>query len=269
MFLANHPQALRHQIARHYPKLDLVSVLTERDAEDYRAVLGGRVNVVRVPNAAPDLGTRRVGDAKVVVAAGRLTRQKGFDLLIDAYAQVAHRYPDWQLHIYGSGEERGRLLAQILRLGLERQVRLMGYSAELSEKLSQAALYVMSSRVEGFPMVLLEAMAVGLPVVSFDCPNGPADLVRQGTNGVLVPAGDVGGLADALCARDGRPGASSADGGGGASHRQGVRHRPDQSPVGDAVRRAVPQVARDREDLWLTFRVARSSSSARWARAPP
>ena len=152
------------------------------------------------------LGTRRTGDAKVVVAAGRLTRQKGFDLLIDAYAQVAYSYPDWQLHIYGSGEERGRLLAQILRLGLERQVRLMGYSAELSEQMSQAALYVMSSRVEGFPMVLLEAMSVGLPVVSFDCPNGPADLVRQGTDGVLVRAGDVGGLADALCAVMSDPG---------------------------------------------------------------
>ena len=199
LFLANHPPALRRQIARHYPKLDLVSVLTERDAEDYRALLGGSVHVVRVPNAAPDPGTPRTGDAKVVVAAGRLARQKGFDLLVDAYAQVAQRYPDWQLHIYGSGDERGRLLAQILRLGLERQVRLMGYSANLSEAMSRAALYVMSSRVEGFPMVLLEAMAVGLPVVSFDCPNGPADLVRQGTNGVLVPNGDVGGLADALC----------------------------------------------------------------------
>ena len=206
LFLANHPAALRHQIARHYPKLDLVSVLTERDAEDYRAFLGGHVRVVRVPNAVPDPGTRRAGGAKVVVAAGRLTRQKGFDLLVDAYAQVAHRYPDWQLHIYGAGEERGRLLAQILRLRLERQVRLMGYSGALSEQLSQAALYVMSSRVEGFPMVLLEAMAVGLPVVSFDCPNGPADLVRQGTNGVLVRAGDVGGLADALCTMMADPG---------------------------------------------------------------
>ncbi len=206
LFLANHPPALRRQIARHYPKLDLVSVLTERDAEDYRAYLGGRVRVVRVPNAVPDPGIRRAGDAKVVIAAGRLTRQKGFDLLVDAFAQVAHRYPDWQLHIYGSGEERGRLLAQILRLRLERQVRLMGYSGTLSEKLSQAALYAMSSRVEGFPMVLLEAMAVGLPVVSFDCTNGPADLVRQGANGVLVPAGDVGGLADALCTMMADPG---------------------------------------------------------------
>ena len=220
-------------------------MLTERDAEDYRAVLGGRVRVVRVPNAARDPGTRRAGDAKVVVAAGRLTRQKGFDLLVDAYAQVAHRYPDWQLHIYGSGEERGRLLAQIHRLGLERQVRLMGYSGTLSEQLSQAALYVMSSRVEGFPMVLLEAMAVGLPVVSFDCPNGPADLVRQGTNGVLVRAGGRGRPGRRAVCGDGRPGPSSADGGGGQSHGEGVRHRPDQSPVGDPVRRAVPRAARE------------------------
>lgn len=199
LFLANHPPALRHQIARHYPELDLVSVLTERDAEDYRALLGGRVRVVRVPNAVPEQDAPRARGAKVVVAAGRLTRQKGFDLLVDAYAQVAHRYPDWQLHIYGSGDERGRLLAQVRRLGLDGQVRLMGYSDKLSERMAEAALYVMSSRVEGFPMVLLEAMAVGLPVVSFDCTNGPADLVEQGRNGVLVRAGDVGGLADALC----------------------------------------------------------------------
>jgi glycosyltransferase involved in cell wall biosynthesis len=206
MFLANHPARLRRQIERHYPRLDLVSVLTERDADDYRSLLGNRVRIERVPNAVPDPGSYRTGDAKVVVAAGRLTRQKGFDLLVDAYAQVARRHPDWQLHIYGSGPERDRLLAQIRRLDLGGRVRLMGYTDRLSVQMSRAAIYVMSSRVEGFPMVLLEAMAVGLPVVSFDCPNGPADLVRQGSNGTLVPAGDVRGLADALSAVMADPG---------------------------------------------------------------
>jgi glycosyltransferase involved in cell wall biosynthesis len=200
MFLANHPAALQRRIAQEYPRLDVISALTERDAEDYRDLLGSQVRVVRMPNAVPDPGVRRSGDAKVVVAAGRLVGQKGFDLLVAAYAQVAVRHPDWQLHIYGAGPDRLPLHAQIHRLGLQQQVRLMGFTDRMSERMSQAALYVMSSRAEGFPMALLEAMAVGLPVVSFDCRNGPGDLVGHGVNGLLVRPGDVGGLADAMCA---------------------------------------------------------------------
>jgi glycosyltransferase involved in cell wall biosynthesis len=86
------------------------------------------------------------------------------------------------------------------RLGLDGRVRLMGYTDELLARMAGASAYVMSSRSEGFPLVLLEAMAVGLPVVSFDCRNGPADIVRHARDGLLVPDRDVAGLADALCA---------------------------------------------------------------------
>jgi glycosyltransferase involved in cell wall biosynthesis len=200
MFLANHPGPLRAQIARHYPRLDLVSTLTERDADEYRALLGGRTPVVRMPNAAPATALTATGRSKVVVAAGRLVLQKGFDLLVDAWSLVAGTHPDWELHVYGAGEDRAALENRIRRHRLTGRVRLMGYTDDLLQQMSQASVYVMSSRAEGFPMVLLEAMAVGLPVVSFDCRNGPADLICHGRNGVLVPPRDVPGLARELAA---------------------------------------------------------------------
>ncbi len=198
LFLQQHPEALRRHIARHYPRLDAVSSLTERDALDYRDLLGGRTRVVRMPNAAPATALRRHGEARVVLAAGRLTRQKGFDLLLDAWVGVARRHPGWQLHVYGSGPERDALVAQADRLGLGGSVRLRGYTDDLLTKMAEASAFVMSSRVEGFPMVLLEAMAVGLPVVSFDCRNGPADMIRHGRSGLLVPDRDVAALSRSL-----------------------------------------------------------------------
>ena len=111
-------------------------MLTERDAEDYRACLGGQRPGRAGAERRPATGhLSQPGDAKVVVAAGRLARQKGFDLLVDAYAQVAHRYPRLAAaHLRVGPEERGRLLAQILRLGLERQVRLMGYTDDAARR---------------------------------------------------------------------------------------------------------------------------------------
>jgi glycosyltransferase involved in cell wall biosynthesis len=198
MYLDNHPVRLRRRIARGYRRLDAVSALTERDAEDYRRLLGDSTRVVRMPNAAPRTELRSPGDAEVVVAAGRLVRQKGFDLLVDAWVEVARRHPQWELHVYGSGPEKDALSDQVHRLGLDGRVRLMGYSDDLLAKMAGASLYVMSSRSEGFPLVLLEAMAVGLPVVSFDCRNGPSDIVRHARDGLLVPDHDVAALAGAL-----------------------------------------------------------------------
>lgn len=184
---------------RAYPRLDAVSVLTRADFEAYRAALGDSVRVVRVPNGIPPHHGVPGGERdRTVVAAGRLVRQKGFDLLIEAFAPVHERHPEWRLDIFGGGPLRAELSALIQQRGLAGAVRLRGLSRNLDDELARASIFALSSRKEGLPMVLLEAMSSGLPVVSFDCPTGPADVVDDGVNGLLVPAEDVPGLSAGL-----------------------------------------------------------------------
>jgi glycosyltransferase involved in cell wall biosynthesis len=199
LFLGRHKQRLRRKICRGYRRLDMVTTLTTSDADDYRRALAGHARLETVPNPVPALGgIRASGDHNVVVSAGRLAWQKGYDRLIPAYAGIASDHPDWQLQIFGKGIGQASLSALISDLGAERHIRLMGYTNALYDELARAAVFVMSSRFEGFPMVLLEAMGIGLPVVSFDCHNGPRDLIEHGRNGLLVPEGDIEGLGAAL-----------------------------------------------------------------------
>lgn len=181
----------------HYPKLDALTVLTARDAELYREVLAGTAtSVLVIPNALAETPTVRADlDAKCVTAAGRYVSQKGFELLIEAFAVVARKHPDWQLRIYGKGPLRDSLRRQIHDAGLHRHVLLMGRTDQLSEELARSSIFALSSRWEGFGLVIIEAMALGLPVVSFDCPYGPASIITDGVDGTLVPAADVDALA--------------------------------------------------------------------------
>jgi glycosyltransferase involved in cell wall biosynthesis len=199
MNLGRYTPGLREAMAEWYPRLDTVTALTKETADGYRELLGSGTRVEAIPNGVPSTGGRRAAlDAKVVVGAGRLTLQKGFDRLLPVWAKVAERHPDWELRLYGEGRRLRDLRKQVSELGLGGKARLMGYTSRLPDELAASSIYVMTSRFEGFPMVLLEAMSIGLPVVSYDCPTGPAEIVTQGVDGYVVPDGDGDALADAL-----------------------------------------------------------------------
>ena len=192
-----HGKHLQSALRRAYRRVDVVSVLTEAD----RHALGPHAarRVVRIPPVHVELGGRvSSAQAPVIVAAGRLGPQKGFDLLIAAFAPVARAHPRWRLCIYGGGRDRAALQAQIAAAGLEEQVSLMGSTRDLGAVLAGAGLFALSSRWEGFGMVVVEAMAHGVPVVSFDCPHGPGETITHGEDGLLVPPEDVGALSAAL-----------------------------------------------------------------------
>ena len=145
-----------------------------------------------IPNSVRGLGGGRAPlTDPLILAAGRMTPQKGFDLLIHAFARVSDRHPDWRLRICGAGDQRRELLRLNEALGLSGVVDLDGPARNLGEAMQRASVFALSSRFEGMPLVLLEAMSKGLPVVSFDCPTGPRDVIEDHCNGILVPPGNV------------------------------------------------------------------------------
>lgn len=136
--------------------------------------------------------------SKQVVAAGRLVGQKGFERLIAAWEKVADKHPDWVLKIYGDGWMHEQLQTQIEELQLQRNCFLKNTVPNIAEKFQKSSIFVLSSRYEGMAMVIAEAMACGVPVVSFACHCGPRDIISEGLDGFLVEEGDINGLAEKI-----------------------------------------------------------------------
>lgn len=174
-----------------YPKLAAVVSLTEADAPRFRAL---NPRTVVIPNTASLRADTPPAVAEPrVLAVGRHVAQKGLDLLLEAWRTVQAARPDARLRIVGSGPLEGALRQQAAGL----QVEWVAPTADMAAQYRAAQVFVLPSRYEGMPLVLLEAQAMGLPAVAFDCPTGPADIVTPET-GVLVPAGDTAALAQAL-----------------------------------------------------------------------
>ncbi len=184
------------QDGRIVRKFDRFVVLTHEDAGYW----GALPNLAVIPNAAlpvPEAiynpGSRRV------IAVGRLDYQKGFDRLLDAWALIPDEVREgWKLDIFGQGEWEQMLRKQIARLGISDSASIIRPTSRIFEEYARSAFLAMSSHFEGLPMVMIEAMACGLPVVSFDYPCGPKDIILNRENGLIVPEGDVRALAAAM-----------------------------------------------------------------------
>ncbi len=182
---------------------DRVVVLTERDVEAWRKKYSITDRVQAIWNPIPRFtgiktdALRPEKEPAIVLAIGRLTRQKGFDVLLHAWQRLDEARNDWVLRIVGGGEEEANLHALTRELGIEESVVFAGQTREVAREYRAASLYVMSSRWEGLPMTLLEAQHFGLPTVSTDCPTGPRE-VLSGGSGWLVKSEDPQALACGL-----------------------------------------------------------------------
>jgi GalNAc-alpha-(1->4)-GalNAc-alpha-(1->3)-diNAcBac-PP-undecaprenol alpha-1,4-N-acetyl-D-galactosaminyltransferase len=184
-----------------YPRAARVVLLAE-DSMEWAARFWPRWRVESIANPvfptqhSPSVAARSAHH--LVLGLGRLQAQKGFDLLIRAFASIADRFPEWQLVIFGDGPDRPALAELVKALGITGRVSLAGTTRDPFVGVSQDDLFVFSSRYEGFGMALAEAMAAGMPVISFDCPSGPGRIVRHEIDGLLVPPEDVPALASAM-----------------------------------------------------------------------
>ena len=193
------PPEVRDALRRVAPRLDRLVLLTEANRLKWQDYLGPGHQLEVIPNGLTMEVNGAVSSwsARVVMAAGTLIPRKGFERLIRAYAPLTEEFPGWRLRIFGEGSEEDALRKTIEELGVGDAVDLAGFSSSLHDVMRTASVFAMSSYAEALPMVLLEAMDTGLPVVAFDC-TGPRELVDHGRTGVLVEDGDIAGLTAAL-----------------------------------------------------------------------
>ncbi|UKK60388.1 glycosyltransferase family 4 protein [Prevotella communis] len=189
-------QRWRKKQEKDVSKLDALVLLTREDANSWKGV----TNTFVIPNPTPFYPEESsTCESHKAICVGRLNEQKGYVYLIDAWTIVSKRHPDWILNAYGSGEIKEQLQMRIDEKGVSNSLILNEPTSDIIGKYLESSIYIMSSRFEGFPMVLLEAMSCGLPCVSFDCPNGAKDIIEDGRNGFLVGYLNVEQLADNIC----------------------------------------------------------------------
>lgn len=191
---------MQQAMLKFYPKLDYLLTLTDDDTTDYvKMFKNTKLVVKKLTNSIPDIGELQSPlDSKTIIAAGRLVEQKGFDLLIQSFKQVIRTHPDWKLKIFGVGKDKAYLNELLIKEELFNHVYLMGPTDNIQQELLKSSIYALSSRYEGFGMVIIEAMQCGVPVVSFDCPKGPSEIIDSYNDGILVENGNIDQLAEAI-----------------------------------------------------------------------
>jgi glycosyltransferase involved in cell wall biosynthesis len=185
------------RVKRHFAGADRLLALTGADADawafDDMSTAGAMPNPLHVTAGSPSPRTE-----PVVVRLGRLAFEKGQDMLLEAWAEVAPRHPSWRLRLYGSGPEEAALRRLAAELGIEASVEFAGATSDLEDALTGASVFALSSREEGFPLAIMEAMAYGLPTVAFDCAPGVRELITDERDGLIVTPGNVIQFAAAL-----------------------------------------------------------------------
>jgi glycosyltransferase involved in cell wall biosynthesis len=238
-----HNSKLRWQMREWYPRLDAMVTLTEADRQDYDRLLNGATTVRVIGNAVPaGPHPRSTGLEHAVVAAGRFAGQKQYPHMIEAFKEVVEQRPDWVLRIYGDGEAEPKMRSLIEELQVGDNVFLMGRTKSVDQEFAKASIMAMSSKYEGFPMVILEAFACGLPVVSYECPRGPAEMITSGHDGLLVQNGSPHALAQGLLEliNDGE-----------------LRRKMGENALESAARHGIDHVAAKWEDLFAELQTNR------------
>ncbi len=179
-------------------KADLLVTLTEGDAKEWQMYIS---NIKVIPNPVtfyPSEVKQHDGSGRRIICAGRLDKEKRFDFLIDAFAQIADKCPEWKIDIFGEGADRQMLVDKINYFGLSDRIVINKPTSDIYSEYQTSELYVLSSLYEGFGLVLVEAMSCGIPCVAFRCKYGPEDIIEDKGNGLLVEDGNVNELGEAM-----------------------------------------------------------------------
>lgn len=180
----------------HVKKFNALVTLTEQDKKKWETMH----TVIAISNVLTQYPEERaLLENKDIISVGRFESQKGYDLLVQAWSSVIVKHPDWKIHIFGNGSCKTLLQDMMKAAKIEESFILHEPVSNIYEQYFKHSFYVMSSRFEGFGLVLIEAMSCGLPCVSFDCPSGPAEIIKNGEDGILVENGNIKKLSEAIC----------------------------------------------------------------------